>query len=280
MSEKRRPGGATPIGVCFLVSAAASLGLTIVYALGGQPQLEGALLGVSLGGIALGLILAAKHLLPRGPDIQQRETLASSEADRSGVFESFTERAEIGRRGFLVRTLLTAAGALGLAAVFPIRSLGTRPGRDLFTTAWHEGARMITDTGDLLRATDVAVNGVVTVFPEGAEDAADSQTLLIRLPEEAADELDDVGPYGLVAFSKICTHAGCPVGLYQSTTFELFCPCHQSVFEVLKNAEPNAGPATRPLPRLPIEVDAEGYVVARGDYPEPVGPGFWSRGRD
>ena len=268
------------VGGCFLVSAAASLGLTVVYALGGQPQLEGVLLGLSLGGIALGLILAAKRLLPPGPDVQQREALSSSDEDRSGVFESFTERAEVGRRRFITRTLAAAAGALGLAAVFPIRSLGTRPGRDLFTTAWHEGARMVDDVGDLVQASDITVNGVVTVFPEGDEHAADSQTLLIRLPPEAAEELDDVGEDGLVAFSKICTHAGCPVGLYQAATYELFCPCHQSVFEVLKNAEPNSGPATRPLPRLPIEVDEEGYVVALGDFPEPVGPGFWSRGRD
>ncbi len=139
---------------------------------------------------------------------------------------------------------------------------------------------MVSDTGALVRADDLTVNGVVTVFPEGAEDAADSQTLLIRLPDDAAEELDDVGPDGLVAFSKICTHAGCPVGLYQAATYELFCPCHQSVFEVLQNAEPTTGPATRPLPRLPIEVDDEGYVMALGDFPEPVGPGFWSRGRD
>lgn len=280
MSPGKDKGKIGLIGVCFLASATASLGLTVVYALGGQPQLEGALLGISLGGIALGLILAAKYLLPPGPDVQERESLASSDADRSGMFESFAERAEMGRRNFLTRTLLAAAGALGLAAVFPIRSLGTRPGRELFTTAWHEGARMVTDTGALVRARDLTINGVVTVFPEGAEHAADSQTLLIRLPEDAAEELDDVGPNGLVAFSKICTHAGCPVGLYQAATYELFCPCHQSVFEVLKGAEPVSGPATRPLPRLPIEINEDGYVVAQGDYPEPVGPGFWSRGRD
>lgn len=280
MSDKDEGRSVRWVGACFIGSAVASLALTVVYALGGQPQLEGALLGGALGGLALGLILAAKNLLPRGPDVQERQTLASSEADRGAVFESFTERAELGRRKFITRTLTAAAGALGLAAIFPIRSLGTRPGRDLFTTAWHEGARMVADTGSLVKAEDVTVNGVLTVFPEGGEDAADSQTLLIRLPEEAAAELDDVGPEGLVAFSKICTHAGCPVGLYQAATYELFCPCHQSVFEVLKNAEPNSGPATRPLPRLPIEVDDDGYVVALGDYPEPVGPGFWSRGRD
>ena len=268
------------IGISFLVSAAASLTLAIVYALGGQPQLEGALLAVALGGIALGLILATKRLLPPGPDVQDRGTLGSTEDERKEVLESFAERSAMGRRNFITRSLAAAVGALGVAALFPIRSLGTRPDRELFATAWKKGTRMVTETGELVRAHDVEVNGVVTVFPEGAEDAADSQTLLIRLPEAAAAEVDDVDAAGLIAFSKICTHAGCPVGLYQAATYELFCPCHQSVFEVLKNAEPNSGPATRPLPRLPIALDDDGYVIALGDFPEPVGPGFWNRGRD
>ena len=267
------------IGLLFLVSAAASLALTAVYALGGQPQAEGALLALALGSIAVGLALAAKRLLPRGPDVQERGELRSSDEERADVIRALAERSAVGRRSFLARTLGAAIGALGLAAVFPIRSLGTRPGRELFGTAWTDGARMVTETGELVRAEDIEINGVLTVFPEGFEDAADSQTLLIRLPSSAADELEDVHPSGVVAFSKICTHAGCPVGLYQAETYELFCPCHQSIFEVLENAAPNSGPATRPLPRLPIGVDDSGYVIALGDFPEPVGPGFWSRGR-
>jgi ubiquinol-cytochrome c reductase iron-sulfur subunit len=268
------------IGASFIVSVLASIGLTVLYALGGQPQLEGVLLGAALGGIALGLILAAKSLLPHEPDVEERGVLQSSELERSQVFESFTERSDVPRRRFIVRTLGAAFGALGIAALFPIRSLGTRPGRELFGTAWRAGSRMVTNIGQLIRAEDVPINGVVTVFPEGFEDAADSQTVLIRLPAEAAEEVAEAEAPGLVAFSKICTHAGCPVGLYQAETYELFCPCHQSVFEILQDAQPNSGPATRPLPRLPIAVDDEGFVIARGDFPEPVGPGFWSRGRD
>jgi ubiquinol-cytochrome c reductase iron-sulfur subunit len=121
------------------------------------------------------------------------------------------------------------------------------------------------------------------VFPENHTDAADSQTLLIRLsPTEYEGEpgREDWAPAGHVAYSKICPHAGCPVGLYQPETRELFCPCHQSVFQVLQGARPTGGPATRALPQLPLDVDDDGYIVARGDFPEPVGPGFWSRGRD
>jgi ubiquinol-cytochrome c reductase iron-sulfur subunit len=268
------------IGASFIASALASIGLAVLYAFGGQPQLEGALLGVALGSIAVGLILAVKGLMPPGPDVQERGVLSSSDDERAEVLSSVTEGSEVARRSFLVRTLGAAVGALGVAALFPIRSLGTRPGKELAETAWREGARMVTETGQLVRGEDLAINGVVTVFPEGFEDAADSQTLLIRLPVEAAEEVEDIGSLGLIAYSKICTHAGCPVGLYQAETYELFCPCHQSVFEVLRNAEPHSGPATRPLPRLAIDLDDEGFVIARGDYDEPVGPGFWSRGRD
>jgi ubiquinol-cytochrome c reductase iron-sulfur subunit len=117
-------------------------------------------------------------------------------------------------------------------------------------------------------ATDVPAGGIATVFPEGHTNAADSATLLIRLPD---------GDYA--AYSKICTHAGCPVGLYDPVANQLFCPCHQSVFDVGDGAAPIEGPATRPLPRLPIELDEDGYLVAVSDYPEPVGPGFWNRAR-
>jgi ubiquinol-cytochrome c reductase iron-sulfur subunit len=122
---------------------------------------------------------------------------------------------------------------------------------------------------------------VVTVFPEAHEDAADSQTLLIRLPAGvSAPGPRDWSVSGVVAFSKICTHAGCPVGLYQAETQELFCPCHQSTFSVPEGAKPTFGPATRPLPQLPIGVNDDGYVIALSDYTEPVGPGFWNRPDD
>jgi ubiquinol-cytochrome c reductase iron-sulfur subunit len=124
------------------------------------------------------------------------------------------------------------------------------------------------------------VNGFLTVFPEDHTDAADAQTVLIRLAEDdQTPGPEEATVDGFVAFSKVCTHAGCPVGLYQAATRELFCPCHQSVFAVLEGAEPTAGPATRPLPQLPIGLDENGFLIALGDFPEPIGPGFWNRGR-
>ncbi len=276
--ERRATTGVSRIAASFGLSGAASAGLAIVYALGGQPQLEGALLGVALGGIGVGLVLWAKKLMPQGPFEEPREVVPSEVEERPEAEEAAEAGAEaVERRGFLAWMLAVAVGALGAAAVFPIRSLGTRPGDALFHTPWRDGLRLVTTAGIRVRAEDVTSNGVLTVFPEGHAEASDAQTLLIRLPEDVEPPEGTVE--GFIAFSKVCTHAGCPVGLYQAATKELFCPCHQSVFDVLAAARPTAGPATRPLPQLPIDVDGDGFLVARGDFPEPVGPGFWSRGR-
>ena len=266
----------------FAGSALSSIALTVVYVAGGQPQLEGLFLGLSMGGIAIGLALVAKETLPHGPFEQERDLLPGQSEDTRAAEETFAEGAEpLERRSFLTKLIALAFGTLGIAALFPIRSLGTRPGRDLFHTPWSEGLKLVTEDGVPITAEELGVNGVLTVFPQGHTDAADAQAVLIRLPEDA----DAPGPEGasvdgLVAFSKVCTHAGCPVGLYQADSRELFCPCHQSAFAVMQGAAPTGGPATRPLPQLPIGVDESGYLVALGDFPEPIGPGFWDRGRD
>jgi ubiquinol-cytochrome c reductase iron-sulfur subunit len=274
--------GARLAALAFVFSALASLGLVVVYVTGGQAQLEGILLGIGLGGLAVGLIAWAKNLMPTGPFVQARKVTLRQAGEVEEVEEALDESAAtIGRRRFLGRLLAVSLGAFGVAAVFPIRSLGTRPGRALFHTSWRKGSRAVTDAGQPIRPADLPVDGVLTVFPEGAVGTEDSQTLLIRLPAGDYRPLpgrEGWAPDDVVAFSKICTHAGCPVGLYRADSKELYCPCHQSVFEVLDGAKPAAGPATTPLPQLPLDLDAEGYLVARSDYTEPVGPGFWNRG--
>jgi ubiquinol-cytochrome c reductase iron-sulfur subunit len=277
----RRPE--TPVAVVLALSAMAGLGLAVVYLAGGQPQIEGALLGVALGGLGIGLILWGKRLLPREQVIDQRivpspteERLAAEEAYERG-------EAELGRRRFLARLLLGALGALGLAALFPIRSLGPRPGRSLFVTSWRRGVRLVDELGVPIRVEDLEVGSIVTVYPEGAVGSSDAQAVLIRVDpgrlELPADRLTGA-PLGYVAYSKVCTHAGCPVGLYRAQTHLLLCPCHQSTFDVLRGARPVFGPAARPLPQLPLEAGADGYLRAAGGFPEPVGPGFWDRPRE
>lgn len=255
----------------FGVTVLAAIGLAVVYAGGGQPQLEGVLLATALAGLAYGFVTWGHRLLPQGPVEQARHDLASTEADRRGVEADFDRGGVVERRTLLKRMLGLAVAALGAAAVFPIRSLGPSPGKSLERTPWKAGSRLVTEDGTPLSADSIPVGGFFTVFPEGAVGSADGQTVLIRVEDRS------IGEQGLLAFNKVCTHAGCPVGLYQADTHQLLCPCHQSAFDVLHDARPVFGPATRRLPRLPITVDTQGYLRARSDYLEPIGPAYWNR---
>jgi ubiquinol-cytochrome c reductase iron-sulfur subunit len=270
--------GERGVALALAVSAAAGVALTVVYALGGQPQAEGALLAAALGGLGAALLVWERRLLPERERVEERvapsppaEVAAAGEALEAGG-------AEIARRPFLVRLLLAALGALGAALVFPVRSLGPRPGRALLTTAWTAGSLVVRDDGTPIRADDLPVGTVLTVFPLGAVGRADSQALLIRVPPGSLRLPPDRAagaPDGIVCYSKVCTHAGCPVGLYRAETHRLLCPCHQSTFDVLRGARPVFGPATRPLPQLPLLVGDDGLLRAAGDFTEPVGPGFF-----
>jgi ubiquinol-cytochrome c reductase iron-sulfur subunit len=263
----------------FGLTALAGAGLAVCYALGGQPQAEGVLLALSLFGLGFGFVIWGHHLLPQGPDIQLREPLATTEEDRH-AFEVDLERGLLGRRPLLTRTLGLAVTALGVAVAFPVRSLGPSPGNSLSRTPWKKGTRAVNGDGAPVRLSDVPVGGLVTVFPEGDVESGSGQTVLIRLEQgllRPRRGRETWAPAGLVAYNKVCTHAGCPVGLYQAATHQLLCPCHQSAFDVLDGARPTAGPATRSLPQLPLAIDEGGFVVAQRDYTEPIGPAFWNR---
>lgn len=266
------------VGGAFAVSALASIGLVVVYILGGQPQVEGILLALALGAMGGGIVLWAIRLLDAPTIAKDRPSLASSEEDRAEAAGA-VELDQIARRTFLVRMLLGAGAAVAAALAIPVFSLGPQPGRDLFRTPWRAGTRLVTDDGLPLRPDDLALGSVRTVFPEGSIGSPDAVTLLVKVrPSELQLDGDRAGwaPDGCVGYSKICTHAGCPVGLYRAEDNALLCPCHQSTFDVLRGAVPTFGPAARPLPQLPMGVDDEGYLVALGDFPEPVGASFWN----
>jgi quinol---cytochrome c reductase iron-sulfur subunit len=308
MSGDAEQRAAHRIAVAFGVTTVAALALMVVYVRGGQNQLEGSLIAVALAGIGYAFVVAARRLLPQGPFTEAREPLESSDEDSAAFAQDFaavynTDASsdavdassdavdassdavtsdELGRRKLIVRMFFIASGAVGLAALFPIASLGPRPGKSLFQTMWRRGSRVVDEQGKPVSVPDLEVGAVLTVFPEGSVGVADSQTLLIRLSDQAVTTRkgrETWAPHGYVAFSKVCTHAGCPVGLYQQSTQRLLCPCHQSTFAVASGATPVFGPATRSLPQLPLMVDDQGYLVSQSDYDTPIGPGFWNRNR-
>lgn len=177
------------------------------------------------------------------------------------------------RRTFLSRMLMGAAGLLGIGLLAPVPSLGPSPGDTLRRTRWTAGKRLVTSDGAPVRPDEVVVGGLATIWPEGAIGHERSSVLLIRL--QAAPAPPTVVQWvveGLVAYSKVCTHAGCPVALFRERDNALFCPCHQSTFDASRGAVPTFGPAARALPQLPLGVDDTGYLIALGDFSEPVGP--------
>jgi ubiquinol-cytochrome c reductase iron-sulfur subunit len=188
------------------------------------------------------------------------------------------------------RSILAAGGLLGLVAIVPlIGGMINNPYKDnaLYYTPWRKGMRLTRLNGTPIRPGDMEPGSLETVFPpipDGIHQA-DAPTMLIRLQARQAAVFkarkgqESFRWNDFVAYSKICTHLGCPVSLYEQQTGRILCPCHQSQFDVAHDAAPVFGPASRSLPQLPIALDAEGYFIALSDYREAVGPGFWDRER-
>ena len=269
------------IALAFLASLCATAGFAATYWVGGQTQLEGALGAAGLAAFAVGLGLWANAAMPSRAEVQQREPLRSTDAERAQFVDDFEQGEHVlVRRRLLVALAGSGLAAGGVAALFPLRSLGPRPGDALRRTDWHKGARLVDETGAPVKADSLPVGTALTVYPEGDVGSATSQSVVINFGDadfKPGPGRDTWTVDHCVAYSRVCTHAGCPVGVYEAEDHRLMCPCHQSLFDVLDSASPRFGPASRPLPQLPIAVDAEGYLVAQGDFDEPVGPGFWDR---
>jgi ubiquinol-cytochrome c reductase iron-sulfur subunit len=257
------------------------------------------LVGAALGGCVLffgiGVIALAKKIAPHEVAVQQRHIGMSDEVDRSTlaaeVVDTGAKMGVVKRRGVLKTALALSGGVIGLAVIVPVLGGFIRnpwakgPYSDLWVTDWApvdgKKVRLVQQDGTPVRPSDLAAGGIATVFPgvPGGARASDSAVMLFRFRSDSVVYIrngQDGFEYGdYYAYSKICTHVGCPVSLYEQQTGRVLCPCHQSQFDVLDGAKPVFGPAARPLPQLPIELDEEGYFVATSDFIEPVGPGFW-----
>lgn len=260
------------VGAGLMLSMLGSVGFMVAYAKQAGTQWEGLALCAAFGGLLIAALGWARWILPHEQIVDLRDTYPQPEEEREQMVEAYEHgTAELTRRRWLVRLLYGAAGVLGLAALFPVGSLGPEPDDALFHTRWRRGVRLQRADGGLVKQDDVNVDGVITVFPEGSIGDSQSMTVLIRLPDGVGQNTVD----GLIAYSKMCTHAGCPVALYRAADQRLICPCHQSAFDAANNAQVIDGPADHALPRLPLQISPDGFVQAAGDFPSPVGPGFW-----
>jgi ubiquinol-cytochrome c reductase iron-sulfur subunit len=252
-------------------------------------------LGFALGllGVGFGAVHWAKSLMDGHDLVESRHETRGKPETIARAAEIFTiGNAESGftRRKLIRNSLIGALALAPLSAVVIFRDFA--PAADpvplLKHTIWEKGTRLARDPNGLpIKAADVTLGSVFHVIPENLhesshplEEKAKAAVLLMRLrPEDLnpSPEREDWAFRGIVAYSKICTHVGCPVALYEQQTHHLLCPCHQSQFDITREAAVIFGPAKRPLPQLPITVDDEGYLIAQSDFQEPVGPSFWER---
>ena len=279
-SPPRAPGS---VVLCFMLSALGAAGFAASYVLGLSNEALGACIGGAFAFLALGLARWSSVISAAEPQYVEERSVGPTPQPEYDAFRQALTEQPVPRSWVLWGSLGTAVAAIGGAALFPLRSLlpamGTDPDAVLSRTPWKAGLRLVTEAGLPIRATDLDLGGVLTAFPEGLEprEHVDTTTLLIRVDPSVLDLPDGRRDWvvdGVVAYSKLCTHAGCPVGLYADTARQLLCPCHHSIFDVATGATPVAGPAPHPLPQLPLGTDSSGYLVARGDFSGPVGPGW------
>jgi ubiquinol-cytochrome c reductase iron-sulfur subunit len=260
--------------VALATTVLGSAGFIAAYVAAPLRLYEGISLALAAAGLCLAAVGWALWIVPDEQVVDEIEDYPSSPIVRVDEIATIAaDTRKVSRPRALVYLLGAALGALGAALIVPIRSLGRAPDGALFHTKWRSGDRLVRPDGSVVRAGDLNVDSAVAVFPEGAIGDEMSQVMLIRLPGAFASATQ-----GYVAYSRVCTHAGCPVALYRAAAKELMCPCHQSIFDVIDGGEVVSGPADRPLPRLPIAVGPNGVLHATGDFSEPVGPGFWERG--
>jgi len=303
------------VGFLFLASGLASAAFVVAFVMtpvhdsmylplfgdvNASNLLLGGLLGLSLFLIGAAAIHWAKKLMPDVERVEKRKAEASTQESRDDLLDEYVrgvDESGVKRRPFILGSMFTALGLAGLPAVVLLRDLGPLPEKVLETTMWSDEPNtriLVAETHEPIRPDDLTVGTLVSAVPEGIDEVMEEQgninelaksaVLLIRMdPAEIVSDQTppDEDPWsyqGILCFSKICTHVGCPLGLYEQLTHHMLCPCHQSTFDLANSGEVIFGPAARSLPQLAITVDDDGYLVSRGGFTEPVGPSYWERG--
>jgi ubiquinol-cytochrome c reductase iron-sulfur subunit len=260
-----------------------------------SPWIFGGALGAGMFALGFGVTAWGKYLMPQGPFVEERHILAKSPEDRDALSAALVERTVVvvKRRKMLGGLLAVGGGIMAIVLAFPLlRSLGPLPKDEYEVSDWKAGTVLVDSNGQPVRRETLVAGGIMTVYPRNQvriEDGqvtftdqglATDQTVLIRLPGGAFTTMpgrENWTPDGYVAYSKVCTHLGCPVGLYERELELLVCPCHQSIFNVRNGAVPQFGPAPRPLPQLALGYNDQGYLIATAPYDQALGPGFFER---
>ena len=298
--------GASLLLVLFVVVFFAVDDDAVFMGMGAHNLAIGLTFGLAMLLIGVGAIQWAKKLMSDHEIVEYRHSAESSQADREETLAAVSAGAEesgFGRRTLVRNSLLGSLALLGLPAVVLLRDLGPLPGTVLERTVWRRGVRVVEDvSGEPIRPADMQVGELINAEPgvffehegpngeivpsqyEGAElnnAKAKAAVIVVRMHPDDITPLpyrENWGVEGILCYSKICTHLGCPISLWEQQTQNVLCPCHQSTFALADNGKVLFGPASRSLPQLPLGVDEEGYLIAMSDFLEPVGPSYWERG--
>ncbi|CAN5135696.1 Rieske 2Fe-2S domain-containing protein [soil metagenome] len=273
----------------------------VAAGLGASTVTLGLTLGLALLCIGVGIIQWARKLMADHEIVEMRHPARSSDEDREAslaALDAGLQESGIARRPLIRNSLFGAIGVVALAPIVLLRDLGPTPsqvenaedGTGLEHTIWEANRRVVRDVvGTPIRPADLQVGDLVNAVPDGIFDLegtelqaakAKAAVIMVRMePEEITPGpgREDWSVEGIICYSKICSHVGCPISLYERTTHHVLCPCHQSTFDLADSAKVVFGPAARPLPQLPLSVDDEGFIVAQSDFLEPVGPSYWER---
>ncbi|MGA7158757.1 MAG: Rieske 2Fe-2S domain-containing protein [Acidobacteriaceae bacterium] len=279
-ADRRERWGTLFVAFTFLVGVLGGVVFLVGYWKGtNNTALLGGSLALFLGGMGFTLVVWARWLMLKKEAVEPRHPLQSTPAEQDDAAEAFCCGVrDVRRRRMLQWMGWAGAGVFGAMALSLFRSLGISPYAELHTRIWKGGQRLVTADGTPMLLNSLQPGSTVTVYPEDQIGSERAQTVLIRVQ---ADRLHmpqartTWAPDGYVAYSRVCTHAGCPVGEFEAEQSLLLCPCHQSTFDVLRAAAPTGGPAARPLPQLPLYADADGTLRAGGGFTAPPGPGFW-----
>jgi ubiquinol-cytochrome c reductase iron-sulfur subunit len=254
-----------------IIAALSGVGFAVGLALETSIVVYGSALAISLLALGFGV---RRYFSDLFPDI---EAVEPRHPEQIIDEEPVSAIAPLERRSVLRNALIGAGGVFGLSLLAPVPSLGPAPGDALTRTDWRRGKRLVTTDGEPISADNVTAGGIATVWPEGSINNEISAVILVRVGNAGFQQptnTDWVVNNELVAYSKVCTHAGCPVGLFREQDNALFCPCHQSTFDAVRGAIPTFGPTARALPQLPLGVDEEGFLIALGDFTAQVGPAY------
>lgn len=283
----------------------------VIAGFGASTMALGLCLGLALLCIGVGIIHWARKLMGDHEISELRHPARSDDESRETTLQALSDGLEesgIGRRPLIRNSLLGALGVVSLGPLVMLRDLGPLPGDKLEHTIWGDGTkdapmRIVRDgIWTPILASDLEIGDLVNAQPDALHnperydiDPEDVEGVNLQIHKSKASLIllrmdpSDIKPGkgrdnwtvdGIVAYSKICTHVGCPISLNERTTHHLLCPCHQSTFDLTDSGKVVFGPAGRPLPQLPITVDSEGYLVAQSDFTEPVGPSYWERDYD